>query len=999
MASSTDKTPSADISKALARIKSHPTLTPFRRRVYRTLLSVPASRWTTYAALARHLSSSPRAIGAAMKSNPFAPAVPCHRVLAADRSLGGYKGAWNNGGEYAVEKTKLLVAEGVQFDGDGKAMGPNRKPIPRTHFSPLRGHALVPRHDAEWNVVLHSPRQQGWMLLRLFPLICTENSRVTYLQSCKMRLCSSLLLIFLASHVAAQPSPIDYSQYVNAFIGSEGPTPGQAFGGGDIFVGGARPFGVVKFGVDTTAANWTLATLNGGWTPDGNVTAFTMMHESGTGGAPKYGIIPQMPLTSVDAPVNLLENLTYAQPRVGNDTASVGYFRTTLQNGVVAELSASRHAGIINYSFPSGEKYILVDVSHYLPGSPGDTSSQFYVAGEIKINREEGSYEGYGTYVGGFNNGAPYTVYFYGEFSLAPQESTTFSGANTSPMPRYQNLANGGIPEPVYGNQSTNKATSGPLNSRVGALFRWNNSPESTQNITSRIGISFISTAKAKSYIASEIPSWNLNDTVADSVHEWNTDVFSKIRVPVDDDVSTNITNLRLLYSSLYFMHLMPSDRSGENPLWVSEEPFWDDFYTLCKLSASFLHVGKPTYYESMIRGIIDIFRHQGYLPDGRSGNWNGLVQGGSDADNVLADAYIKGLRGSINWPDAYAAMLKNAEVTPYNTFDPTDLTGSTKEGRGALDDWLELGYVAVDHNSRCISRTVEYSLNDFALSQVASGIEPRDQQKYLNRSAGWQLIWNREVTSLGFTGFLAPRYANGSFEGSAYDPLYCGGCEWSSITYEGVPWEYSFVIPHDVETLIEFMGGSSTFESRLDLMFVPGVAKQDLGANGAGITTLMNIGNEPDFATPYLYHYINKQAKSVQQSRNLSNTYFKDAAYGIPGNSDAGAMNSWLLWQLIGLYPIVTQPIYLIGSPWFPDINMTVNVNQTLRITASGLDYNRGSYYVQSVRVNGQAWDKNWLTHEDVFVHGGSIEFVLGTNMTAWETGGVPPSPGHVTL
>lgn len=112
------------------------------------------------------------------------------------------------------------------------------------------------------------------------------------------------------------------------------------------------------------------------------------MHESGTGGAPKYGVIPQMPLTSIEAPVNLLDNQTYAQPRVcffscrtisaseevclitvvlqqvGNDTASVGYFKTTLQNGVVVELSASRHAGIINYSFPSGGKYILIDISH-----------------------------------------------------------------------------------------------------------------------------------------------------------------------------------------------------------------------------------------------------------------------------------------------------------------------------------------------------------------------------------------------------------------------------------------------------------------------------------------------------------------------------------------------------------------------------------------------------------------------------------------------------------
>jgi putative alpha-1,2-mannosidase len=190
---------------------------------------------------------------------------------------------------------------------------------------------------------------------------------------------------------------------------------------------------------------------------------------------------------------------------------------------------------------------------------------------------------------------------------------------------------------------------------------------------------------------------------------------------------------------------------------------------------------------------LIAFIRYQGFLPDGRSGDWNGLVQGGSNADNVLADAYVKGLRGAINWTDGYAAMVKDAEIVPYNTYDPNDLSTSTKEGRGALADWLELGYVSQDRNDRCISRTIEYSLNDFALSQVAAGESPGDQQKYLKRSAGWQLSWNHNQTSLNYTGFMAPRFSDGAFNTSGYDPLLCGPCEMSAITYEAVPWgEYS---------------------------------------------------------------------------------------------------------------------------------------------------------------------------------------------------------------
>lgn len=128
-----------------------------------------------------------------------------------------------------------------------------------------------------------------------------------------------------------------------------------------------------------------------------------------------------------------------------------------------------------------------------------------------------------------------------------------------------------------------------------------------------------------------------------------------------------------------------------------------------------------------------------------------------------------------------------------------------------------------------------------------------------------------------------------------------------------------------------------------------------------------------------------------------LINCSFKNEPFGVPGNSDSGALNSWLIWSMLGLYPVVTQPVYLIASPWFSDLNMTVNGNRTLRITAEGLG--EDSFYVQGVKINGQDWDKNWMEHEDVMVNGGTIEFTLGKEAVVWEKGDVPPSPGHVVL
>ena len=111
--------------------------------------------------------------------------------------------------------------------------------------------------------------------------------------------------------------------------------------------------------------------------------------------------------------------------------------------------------------------------------------------------------------------------------------------------------------------------------------------------------------------------------------------------------------------------------------------------------------------YEEYIRSLIDVWRHDGFLPDARSSFANGATQGGSNADNVLADAYVKGVRGQVNWDDAFAAMVTDAEVTPPNNFDPRDTTGSTKEGRGALPDWLQYGYITPKFG-RSASRAVE---------------------------------------------------------------------------------------------------------------------------------------------------------------------------------------------------------------------------------------------------------------------------------------------------
>lgn len=381
---------------------------------------------------------------------------------------------------------------------------------------------------------------------------------------------TAVLLLLVCSFAACQ---VDYTQYVNPFWGTVGPIPNYTFGGGAVFVGAAVPFGVVKLTMDTFVKNTSIAALQGGYTPNGLITGFSMMHESGTGGCAKYGVVSQMPLTSIEAPVNLLDNRTYWQGRVGQDHASIGYFKTELENGVTTELSATRHAGFYQYDFPvDSKKHILVDVSHLLPNVVGGYCTQMFREGEIKIAEDRKTYQGHGTFAGGFNEGAPYTVYFCGEFENAPDDAETFAGRNYFPGSNSMN------PEPLpwptfaYENMTT------PQGSRVGAVFTWDGN---TTAIRSKVGISFISEEKACRFKNEELESWDIQDAVDAAVEEWNRDVLSKVQVDIGEDA--NQDHLTMLYTSLYYMHLIPSDRTGENPLWESEEPYWDDFYTLCE--------------------------------------------------------------------------------------------------------------------------------------------------------------------------------------------------------------------------------------------------------------------------------------------------------------------------------------------------------------------------------------------------------------------------------
>lgn len=749
----------------------------------------------------------------------------------------------------------------------------------------------------------------------------------------------AVLQVVVLLTLAGTALAVDLASYALPFTGSTN--------GGNTFPGVSRPMGMVKLGPDL----YTGSDSYSGYQPTGNFTGFSMLHESGTGGAPKYGVVSQMPVMG-----NISNPLAdHSDTRAAPDTSEVGYYKSSLGSGITVELAATDRAGFYSYTFPcSGPRNIIVDVSHVLSSYRGQGLEQHYQGGSIAVGKDgnQTRYYGYGSYDNGWNRAPKWNVYFCGYFEQEPSFKTFLGDGN-----------NAGSTLVQYSD-----APDVSSSARLGAIFTFK-----AKNVQSRVGVSFISTEQACHNVNSQIPAGTSLATLRSQTREvWNSQVFSKITT-----TDTETTNLQLLYSSLYHMHLIPTNKTGENPLWTSSEPYYDDIFTLWDLfrcTTPLFHILQPVSYEEYIRSLIDVWRNAGYMPDARSSFFNGATQGGSNADNVLADAFVKGVRGRVNWDDGYAAMVKDAEVTPPNNNDPRDKSSSTKEGRGALPDWLAHGFITPTFG-RSVSRAVEYSVNDFALHQVANGLgKSSDAVKYLNRSRFWRNHWNPNSTSLGFSGFLVPRNVTSFLP---QDPLTCGGCYWGDYYYEALPWEYSFNAHHDLDTLMALSGGSDNFIDRLETFFNH---------------SLFNPGNEPSFTTPFLYNFAGRQDLSVLHSRSVAKQYYHPTPNGLPGNSDAGAMESWILWVMLGLYPMTGQTTFLIGSPWFSDLRIDLGAGKTLYITTTG--GSDTSYHVQSLKVNGKVWNKAWVAWDDVFARGGEMAFVLGPNPSNWATGEFPPSP-----
>jgi predicted alpha-1,2-mannosidase len=709
------------------------------------------------------------------------------------------------------------------------------------------------------------------------------------------------------------------------------------------------PFGFVWLCADTEDPPTS------GYNSNAKIVGFSHTRVSGTGGASKYGNFMVIPELGAPRQTRL------ASPKSA-ERASPGYYTVTLaDSGIQAELTATRLVGLHRYRFPASPRVsILIDASSVIETSVEQLiqKQQQPVECAVRITGP-GRVEGSGRFIGGWNP-APYALYFAAEFDR--QQITSGTWTNGQFMPGAKRAAG----------------------QHAGVFFTFDG--YDNRPVELKCGLSFISSERARANIRGEMPSWDFEAVRRAAGQEWET-ALQKIQVR-----GGSPTDLEVFYSGFFRCHYMPHDLTGENAWWRSSEPHYEDYYCLWDTFRTLnplMTLVEPERERDLVRSLIDTFVHTGWMPDARIAGANGMTQGGSSGDILVADAAVKGMQG-IDYKTAYAALVRNAD---------TDSPRPLHEGR-ELADYLRLGYMSMPEtkvkdlpgtadpaglteydrmgytllkNTRSASRTMEYAYNDFCVAEVA-GILGRgtDNAKYLNRSCNWTNLWDPQTRS------IRPRHADGrwltpfspthNYPDSDYD-------YWDSPLYEGNGWQYTTYVPHDPQALINRMGGPTAFVTWLDEFFQKEV---------------YDPGNEPDFLAPYLYIHAGRPDRTEEQVRRLLATQFKLGRAGLPGNDDAGAMSAWQIWGAIGLYPNAGQPFYYIGSPIFKQIRMDLGHGKSFTIETR--DNSSTNLYVRSATLNGKPLQRAWLTHSEIAA-GGVLLLDMSATPSDWGTRELPPS------
>lgn len=484
-----------------------------------------------------------------------------------------------------------------------------------------------------------------------------------------------------------------------------------------------------------------------------------------------------------------------------------------------------------------------------------------------------------------------------------------------------------------------------------------------------KVASSFISYEQADINLKRELAGDAFEITMQKAKAAWNKQLS---RLAVEGGT---IDQVRTFYSCLYrtlqfpqrhyeldaagkIVHYSPYNGKVEPGYMFAGTGFWDTFRALYPL----LNLVYPSINKEMQEGLINDYKEGGFLPEWSSPGYRSVMVGNNSA-SVVADAYIKGLRGyDIN--TLYEALIKDA-----NNEGPIGAVG-----REGVSYYNELGYVPYDVKiNENAARTLEYAYDDFAIYQLAKALNrPKEEiELYSKRSQNYRKLFDPE------TKLMRGKNKDGSFQ-SPFNPF-----KWGDAFTEGNSWHYSWSVFHDIQGLANLMGGKEMFIKMLDSVFVmPPVFDESYYRSVIHEIREMQImnmgqyahGNQPIQHMIYLYNYAGQPWKTQYWIRRVMAQLYKPTVDGYCGDEDNGQTSAWYIFSAMGFYPVCPATRqYVLGTPLFKKTTLTLENGKKLIIQAPGS--NDTNLYVQGLQVNGKAYTKNWISHDDI-INGGTLLF-----------------------
>ena len=683
---------------------------------------------------------------------------------------------------------------------------------------------------------------------------------------------------------------------------------------GNTYPGAQVPFGMVQLSPDNGLPGWDR--ISGYYYPDSTIAGFSHTHLSGTGAGDLYDI-SFMPVTN---PYKTgTEPLgIYSSFSHNDESASAGYYRVLLKDyNINVELTATERCGIQRYTFPEAESSIFLNLKKAM-------NWDFTADSHIEIVDS--------CTIRGYRH----------SWGWSPKQYIYFQTRFSRPFDAFQ-LDTTAITTKDKGRIGT------------AAIARFDFKTKQNEEILVTTALSGTSMEAAARNLEAEAPKDDFDFYMKQAQENWTKELV-KIEVTSDDADKKTI-----FYTAMYHAMLAPtiySDVDGsyfgpdgqvhQAEGWTNYSTFslWDTY----RASHPLFTYLQPERVSDMIQCFLHFYEQNGALPLWNLYGWETDMMIGYHAVPVIVDAYLKGI-GDFDPVKALEACVTTANRDDYRS----------------IGFYKEKGYVASDQENWSMSKTMEYAYDDYCIARMAEAMGEKEiADEFYRRSQNYRNVFNPE------TSFMQPRDSKGNFIPN-YDPE-----AYIEDICESNGWQYYWSVAHDINGLIELTGGEARFAERLDSMFTYETAdKSKLPIFSTGMIGQYAHGNEPGHHVIYLYNRVKQPWKTQQYAAQVMHTLYKNTPDGICGNEDCGQMSSWYVFSAMGFYPV--DPIsgqYEIGSPIFPEVKMYLANGKTFVVRAENVSDE--NIYIQSVTVNGQPYNKSYITHE-MIMQGDTIHFVMG--------------------